>query len=395
MSDAPLELPLDLPIDPDPIEITARALRVRQPIGDLFVANMSYRDLIRVSYFDVRRLVDAERDVERYLGIQRPLIKDRVRDLEQYVNFADASFPTAVIVAVREDYASFDDESGILSIRNYRLEDDRVPSANIRRAAKVIDGQHRIAGLMKFGADGGESVFDVPVTVFIGADIADQAHIFATVNLEQTKVSRSLAYDLYELARTRSPQKTCHNIAVAMNREPEGPLERRIKRLGFATTQDAFQPISQSTFVEGLLDHISADPKADRDALLRGRKLPHVGGKDAERYIFRNMFIDGRDIDIATCVSDYFVAVRERWPDAWGFRGQGRVLNRSMGLRALMRALRPIYLRLASPGDVVRAAAFLSELRKVDLPDTDFSVDDFPPGGSGESKLYRTVARID
>ena len=59
--------------------------------------------------------------------------------------------------------------------------------------------------------------FDILVSLFVGSDIADQAHVFATVNLEQTKVGKSLAIDLFELARTRSPIKTCHNVAVALD----------------------------------------------------------------------------------------------------------------------------------------------------------------------------------
>jgi hypothetical protein len=51
-----------------------------------------------------------------------------------------------------------------------------------RHIARVIDGQHRIAGLMDYNSGD----FDLPVTVFVGFDIAQQAQIFATVNLEQT-----------------------------------------------------------------------------------------------------------------------------------------------------------------------------------------------------------------
>ena len=68
----------------------------------------------------------------------------------------------------------------------------------------MIDGQHRIAGLYKYE---GEVGFDINVTIFVGTDIADQAQIFSTVNLEQTKVNRSLAYDLFALAHSRSPKK--------------------------------------------------------------------------------------------------------------------------------------------------------------------------------------------
>ena len=45
-----------------------------------------------MTYFDVRRVLQQDRDVERYLGIQRPLNNRRVTALQQYVNFYDASF---------------------------------------------------------------------------------------------------------------------------------------------------------------------------------------------------------------------------------------------------------------------------------------------------------------
>jgi DGQHR domain-containing protein len=153
-----------------------------------------------------------ERDFERYLGIQRPLDDGRVKALSDYVNFADASFPTSIIIALEQDYVTYDENSKEMTISNCR-NGETVPSIALRMLARVLDGQHRIAGLSGFKGD----QFDLSVTIFVGADIADQAHIFATVNLEQTKVNKSLVYDLYELSRSRSPQKTCHNIAVALD----------------------------------------------------------------------------------------------------------------------------------------------------------------------------------
>lgn len=60
--------------------------------------------------------------------------------------------------------------------------------------AKIIDGQHRIAGLEDYAGP----PFQVNATIFIDMDIEDQAMVFATINLKQTKVSKSLAYDCCE-----------------------------------------------------------------------------------------------------------------------------------------------------------------------------------------------------
>ena len=52
-----------------------------------------------------------------------------------------------------------------------------------RNIARVIDGQHRIAGLMEYNGE----EFDVSVTILVDFDIAEQAHIFSTVNFVSNK----------------------------------------------------------------------------------------------------------------------------------------------------------------------------------------------------------------
>jgi DGQHR domain-containing protein len=165
-------------------------------------------------------------------------------------------------------------------VRNYR-EGENAPSTNIRKIARVIDGQHRIAGLFNFKGPS----FQTSLTIFIGSDISDQAYVFATVNPEQTKVSKSLTYDLFALATTRSPQGTCHNIAVALDGDSKSAFYHRIKRLGVATPGRMGETITQATFVESLLPYLSKDAKSDRDKLLRGIKLTKSDLYEEEKYI--------------------------------------------------------------------------------------------------------------
>jgi len=95
--------------------------------------------------------------------------------------------------------------------------------------AKIIDGQHRIAGLEGLAE---QTDLELGGAIFVGADIATQANIFATVNLAQTKVNRSLAYDLLDYEKMRSPQKSAHHIAVALDQIEGSPFYRRIKTAG-------------------------------------------------------------------------------------------------------------------------------------------------------------------
>ncbi|TDR93535.1 DGQHR domain-containing protein [Enterovirga rhinocerotis] len=390
MSADNLSLPL---VDPDKKSFEFQALRATQPIGDLYLASVPHNVLGQIAYFDVRRVLQEERDVERYLGIQRPLNPQRVSEIGKYVNFADATFPSTVIIAISDEYASYDHTTKVMTVRNFREDEDR-PSILIRQVARVLDGQHRIAGLYDFKRES----FDVPVSIFIGSDISDQGYIFATVNLEQTKVSKSLAYDLFALAKTRSPQRTCHQIAVTLDTDKESPFFKKIKRLGFATPGRIGESITQATFVESLIRYISRDPKSDRDVLLRGGVLPRTAPDVAKSLIFREMFIAGRDVDIASIIFNYFKAVENKWPEGWKSTAPGLILNRASGFRALMRSLGPIYRSIAQPGNVPKVEKFFAALSPITFGHDRFNVEEYPPGSTGEGKLYRdfmSILRLD
>ena len=376
----------EVPADPDAIQLEFACLKASQPLGDLYIASIPHDSLIRITYFDVRRVLQERRDVERYLGIQRPLVSRRVKALQQYVSFYDASFPTAVIVAVEEQFATYDEERKTISLSNVPRDGDS-PTIPIRNIARVLDGQHRIAGLRSFEGE----AFDVPVTIFVGADIADQAHIFATVNLEQQKVNKSLAYDLFSLATSRSPQKTSHNIAVVLDQDKESPLYRRIKRLGVATEGRKFQPISQATFVESVIRYISKDPKGDRDKLLRRKRLARAHPNEVSRLPFRNLFVEERDIEIVKVLFDYFNSIKERWPIAWRNRDRGNMLNRTNGFRAFMRLYSHLCSATGTHTGIVPKAYMKDFMSRVELEDKEFNTENFKPGSSGESGLLRVL----
>ena len=166
------------------------------------------------------------------MGIQRPRNEKRVKEIAKYVGTADACFPTAVILAVDGNCATYDENSKELTLQPYLDPADGEKPINYGEIANVLDGQHRIEGLKESGFN---NEFDINVSIFIDIDIANQAYLFSTINLAQTKVNKSLVYDLFDLAKKRSPQKTCHNIAVALDKTSGSPFYERIKRLGVAT----------------------------------------------------------------------------------------------------------------------------------------------------------------
>lgn len=349
--------------------ISIECLEITQPIGTFYIGVMDAKDLIDISYADVRRI--SQRAVEQYVGIERPLSPRRVRELTSYVKTIDATFPTGVILAIDSEHAVYD--SGRLEI----TKDEEV--------ARIIDGQHRIAGLKGFEGE----KFEVNVVIFIDMDMEDQAMVFATINLAQTKVSKSLVYDLYEYTKSRSPTKTCHNISRLLNSREASPFYERIKILGTATRPH--QPLTQAAFVDALLRLISGDTHTalvERDSIRRGRQLERAPDKETQ-LVFRNMFIDEMDAEIARVLWNYFDAVKERWPDAWNAVDRpGNMLPRTNGFRGLMRFLPSVYLRLGGPDSVPSKSRLLSIFEEIDLSDDVFNTDRYPPGTSGETRLH-------
>ncbi|HEX4638685.1 MAG TPA: DGQHR domain-containing protein [Chthoniobacterales bacterium] len=298
--------------------IKVNCIEVQQPIGTFYIGAIEAPDLVAISFADVRR--PEGREIEKYIGTQRDLSLGRVADIKKYVTTVDACFPTSVILSIPSSEAKLDDSKTVLEITR---------GANV---AKIIDGQHRIAGLEDYSG----SSFAVNVTIFLDMDLEDQAMVFATINLQQTKVTKSLAYDLYDFAKARSPQKTCHNIAKLMNFRDGSPFAGRIKILGKATGQ-TFELITQATFVDRLLRMITKDAMIDKDKLKRGKELTRATPSEERTLVFRNRFIDEKDAEIAKCLWNYFDAVRLRWPTAWNTDARGVILPRTTGFAALMR----------------------------------------------------------
>ena len=372
-----------------PSEIKFPCVRVEQPIGSFFIGTIPGDILCEITWVDVRRIV-GERGFETYLGIQRPLSDDRVVELTEYVASPDACFPTAVIIAVPSSCTTYDEERREMTLSEYLEPGEGEERIEFREIAKVIDGQHRIEGL-RGNRENKKIKFQVNVSIFVDMDIADQAYVFSTVNLAQTKVSKSLVYDLFDLAKTRSPQKTCHNIAVALDRDEKSPFYQRIKRLGVATKNRFNETITQATFVEALLRYISENPNKDRNLLLT-KKTPDLATADELRkLLFRNMFIQGKDLEIIDVIWNYFDAVKERWPKAWNYMGTGLMLNKTNGFRALMRFLRLAYLFVGNPGSVPKKEQFVKVFDRVDFSDDRFTTDLYVPGSSGESQLFRDL----
>jgi DGQHR domain-containing protein len=360
--------------------ISFRCLKCKQPIGEFYIGILNHEDLIKITYADIRRLDRAgseQREVEIYTGIQRELSKNRVKEIGKYVNMVDATFPTGVIIHIDEkDIINYDKDKEIMTIPF---------SDNI---AKVLDGQHRIAGLEEYPK--GDDSFQINVTIFVGMELEDQAIVFATINKTQTKVNKSLVADLFEFATHRSPHKTAHNIVRALNQKDGSPFKDKIKILGAADDKEK-ETITQATFSEALMKLYSKDLMTDRDIYKRGKVPEQFEGKELTNRPLRNLFIDKEDALIAKIIWEYFEAVEKKWPNAWKLVEPEMILNKSTGFIALMNLFKDLYVKIGRIGEVVSSEEYLEYFNMVKLNDKEFNRTNFIPGSGGQSSLYKKL----
>lgn len=371
--------------------ITIPAIPVEQPIGIFYVGKMDAYELLAACEFDYRRIRDAG-GYKDFLGIQRELKAKRLREIGRYIDTLDAVFPTAVVLSADSRTVSIEKvgKGGYVELTFSAFEDSNDPELQIPFGDifSIIDGQHR---LKSFEYSEREPKFEINVAIFIDIDDATEAEIFSTVNLAQTKVNKSLVYDLFSLAKERSPEKTCHEIVVNLDKMDESPFQSRIKRLGTATTGRFGETLSQATIVRGIIPYITDDPLSDRDVGKRVGFWDPIEGELAKKRIFFEFFRKKEDAKILKILINYFSAVRDRWPDAWESTGTGAILNRTNGFNAFIRFLRPAYLYYTTTPKIVSQKQFALLFEKVDLVDRDFNRDRFVPGSSGATELYRTL----
>lgn len=367
------------------------ALKISQPIGDLYVAKIKATDLLSIAYSDIRAIAD-ETYRNTYLGIQRKLDSRREKEISKYVRTFDATFPTSIVVYIDEDDVELIEETKEtlqIKIKN--------PSGRI---AKIIDGQHRLAGIQSalenlkncqdLLSDNNKELhklenFELSLTILVGMDIAEQANIFAKVNLTQTKVNKSLVYDLEEYSKIRSPYKSAHNIAIALNYNASSPFYKKIKRLGcidFGT-----ETLTQQTFVETLVKlFISPEPEKDRDDIA---KRVTISTNELSKFPFRKLFMDDNDVTIAQILYNYFKAVEQKWEKAW--QDSSYLLSKNNGFRALMKYLKYIY--PLTNTDIPTTEIFYNYFKDFELTSEEITPKTFVLGERGMNDFYKYLKK--
>jgi DGQHR domain-containing protein len=350
----------------------------KQPIGEFFVGVIPSDVLCKITYTDTRRIDN--RLIEKYAGLNRPINPLRVKEIGQYVETADATFPNSIIVAIDSENISQQDEHSI----TIRVQED---------VAKIIDGQHRISGLQTSQ----DVKFDLVISIFVDIPIEDQAEIFSIINLKQARVDKSVVYDLFDLSDERSPQKTSHDIAKSLNSDSDSPFYQKIKMLGrnpkLLGSDDVLYkaPLTQAAFIKSLLPMISDNPDRDRDLLKRGNEIECSSGAKETRAIFCKYFKNKEDAVIIRILTNYFNAVKETFPQEW--ENNNNPLSKTIGYGALMRFLRTNLFPIGEEKKDLSKDFFKGYFIKA-KDKIEFTFERYAPAGKGESEIYRDLKKF-
>lgn len=360
-------------------------LQLKQPIGQFYVVTMKFQDVLAISYSATHEVDDG---FDNSTGLQRKISPDRKKEIAQYTLTPDATFPTSIILAIKSlDEEKFDDSGE--PVRNIYI-DEQNRKLNIRKAerlASILDGQHRLEGLRLASIENGITEFELNVTIFVDVDIETQTQIFSVINKSQTKVNKSLVYDLYEYATHRSPFKTGHDVVRALNKNEKSPFYKKIKLLGTAINKET-ESISQATLVDNIISYISQDPTDDRKRILKNDNIVMY---NPDKFIFRKSFIDGKDSDITRVLYCYFDAVRNRWRNSWDNIVDGNILNKTTGVIALMKLLRDVYAKAYSEDQLLKKEFYQNIFNSIELEDGSFTVNKYKPGTKGQIALYKDL----
>lgn len=333
-----------------------KAIKVSQPFGDFYIASIPARLLVSVSYSFA-----AQYGEDVLSGVQRGINDNRVKNIASFCSTNDAMFPTSVILSANLD------ADGELTDSPWYIDDESnlvIPS-NMKNAS-IVDGQHRIEGIKK-AIESGELApdFDLVCTIYFELPASKQAEVFATINFNQQKVDKSLAYQLfgYDLDSVESKYWSPDTLAIYLTRlldkELDSPLKGRIdfgmKKIDLGRKIDSDDSnwfISTSTIVQGITSLISTNAPKDRYHLHKKRLLK----KDRSILLelpskapLRDEYIKNRDGQLYDLIREYLDYCNSHF---WGLK-DAAFMRKTIGIQALFDLLKYISKDIADKnGDV-------------------------------------------
>lgn len=370
---------------------------VIQPLGTFYLCSINSEILRQLTYPDTLTIdgVDTRTPgIYKLSGNQREEITEKRMQIGKYIDSIEASFPNTIILG-----ANVDEKGDPIDDLELKWQIEKEGGINYlvvplkKRNARIIDGQHRLRG---FDYSSLEKNFDLPCSVYIDLPLAIQASIFATININQKKVDRSLAFELFgynlddEPSESWSPEKLAIFLTRKLNTDDESPLKGHIKvvaRFDKGLFNQGDWLVATAVFVDGITSLISTNPTNDRDSLnmVRLEERKRALRLKPDRSPLRTYYLENNDLLIYKIVINYFKAVNTLLfskPD------KGYVVK-SVGLQALFDILKMLCPKALEVKDI-SVEFFSSYLIKASH--INFEDKFFQTSGIGRNRIKNVIA---
>ena len=374
-----------------------RAVKVSQPMGDFYAVSITARQLREFIFLDPTRIESVSKKSfwYRLSGNQREASTTRTREIGAYINTVESAFPNSIILA-----GNYDDSGKLMEdvAHRWRIETDEcgdylvIPSD--RKVASVVDGQHRLLGFDHCQEDRRD--MELLCAVYIDLPQAYQAYLFATININQRKVDKSLAYEQFgynlddEDQSGWAPDKLAVFFTRRLNLNPVSPLYSHIKiapleaDLVFPQSDKTNWLLSTASIVEGILSLISSKPKADRD------KLHQKASQDRDRSAlpddsspFREIYKEGKDDELWDIILSYLKMVQQH---LWAKATERSYIRKTIGIQALFDVLKHVALQTEAAKLQAALEGTIQRAGKLD-----YANDFFQASGKGRVRVRNTI----
>ena len=365
-------------------------IEVNQPIGKFILCVMEPKQLLAIAA-PFRREFDE--DKEAFIGIQRNIDRQKIKELRTYIETADACFPNSLIANLDTSFLVSSNENEI----RIKIKDEE---SSENRALFIIDGQHRLLSFEDSYITG--SNFNLVVAIFLGLGNEEQAHLFSTINNKQKKLNSSLVQDLNDLFIIETPEKIVHVLTKLFNESSKSPWKDKIKILGKDIMRDGVKVrgiMSQYSFAKEIIKLIYGSTKDYfelRDFLkvhnndrkkLKGlfKKYPEY-----DKYVFWKYYASKDDGFMYNSLLYYFNAIKTKF-DGWG--NNEYITTKTTGYIAFMKFFDLILKNTTELNKLTDSSYFETIFDKIKEKEKiqELKSENYESGVKGQNKLFNDL----
>lgn len=335
-------------------------LDIKQPLGTFYVFKISAFELLQLVATEPY-YVSLENNALKTRGIQREFDIQRGREIANYLRSAESALPNSIIIAGN---TSIDEDLKWEIVEDFSEDCPRlylnIPSLKIN--GTVIDGQHRLFSFQNLSKEE-QKKYELLCSLYLDLPNPYQAYLFATINMNQRKVNKSLAYELYgydlndDDSNKWSPEKLAVYLTRKLNIDDESVFKGHILLAAnsdeilekLAGSDHTKWTVSTAAMVEGILSTITSNAKRDRDVL----QLTPESERDRSKLDklkstspLRKYYLENNDLLIYTILLNFFTASYD------SLFQENTILFKTVGVQVQFAILNKILQKLEQDKDI-------------------------------------------